>query len=428
MTARIWDTASGQLAHTLAGHNDSVDAVAWSPDGRQLATAGRDKSARVWDTASGQQVSILTSRGDMTSVAWSPDGRLLATGSNWDNAARIWEASSGELARTMLHDNWVKSVTWSPDGRWLAASGLHATARVWDAASGELRQILTGHQGDVESVAWSPDGRLLATGGEDGTIRLWLPLTSASPVAAITPLADGGWAVLYPDGRYKYAGTPDGEFFWVVGLHRFEPGEIDEYADAIRRVPLSTPLVEGTRDTAGKPAAAPVQLAASAQPVLAIEEKPRESLQETLPELTQFDSIALGAMRQAASMPRPGEAIDTRMILLAVARVHAHGRWDRIWLYCAHSPDDIASQQNIGDPKAAPIESPDGMKLTVTCADGLREAARIAGNHNMLIAPGVLILGALTDPASGAARALGVGTTIEHSDLMRLVAEELLGW
>lgn len=271
----------------------------------------------------------------------------------------VWDAASGESLRTLTTHHWgVELVAWSPNGRQLATGSSDKTALIWDTASWELVRTLTGHRSFVRSVAWSPDGRQLATFSWDDTAWVW----DAASGKMLRNL-------IGHDGR----------------VHSV------------------------------------------AQPVPAIEEKPRESLHVPLPKLTQFDSTASDAMRHAASMPRPGEAIDTRMILLAVARVHVRGRRDLIWLYCAHSPDDIASQQNARDPKVTPREAYDGMELTATCADGLRSAARIANRYDLPIAPGILILGVLTDPTSGAARALGVRTTIEHGDLMRLVAEELLG-
>jgi hypothetical protein len=146
-----------------------------------------------------------------------------------------------------------------------------------------------------------------------------------------------------------------------------------------------------------------------------------------LPEPSQFDSVAADAMRWAATLRRSGEALDTRMVLLAVALVHVRGRWERIWLHCSRTPEDIGRQREVLDPDDQPRESWNGIELTATCASALRAAARIGQRHDLPIAPGILALGLLADPATAAAKVLGVGITIQHGDLLHLIEDDLLG-
>ncbi len=138
---------SSQVRLTLRGHNFAVLSVAWSPDGKRLATASGDKTAKVWDAASGQEVLTLRGHGgSVRSVAWSPDGKRLATASG-DKTAKVWDAASGQELLTLKgHQSYVYSVAWSPDGKRLAtASDEDQTAKVWDAASGqELLTLCTG--------------------------------------------------------------------------------------------------------------------------------------------------------------------------------------------------------------------------------------------------------------------------------------------
>lgn len=145
-----------------------------------------------------------------------------------------------------------------------------------------------------------------------------------------------------------------------------------------------------------------------------------------LPDLARFDSIAAEAMRHAVSMRQSGQALDTRIVLLAVTKVHVRGNWDRIWLQCSRTPEDIAVQRSLRDPRDEPHQLWNGTELTASCADALRMAARIGGRYDLPIAPGVLILGLVTDPITAAARALGAGVTIEHEELLGLIAQELL--
>jgi WD40 repeat protein len=115
-------------------------------------------------------------------VAFSPDGRLLASGS-YDETIKLWEVASGSHVRTLSgHTDGVNSVAFSPDGRLLASGScgsataaalLQGEIKLWDVATGSLVRTLTGHTDSVYSVAFSPDGRLLASGSRDNTIKLW---------------------------------------------------------------------------------------------------------------------------------------------------------------------------------------------------------------------------------------------------------------
>jgi WD40 repeat protein len=172
-TAKLWDVTTGQELLTLKSHTDSVLSVAWSPDSKRLATASADKTTKVWDAYTGQELLTLNGHsGIVVSLNWSPDGKRLATASD-DHTAKVWDTLSGQELLTLKgHTERVSSVAWSPDGMRLATAS-DQTARVWDAANGQELLTLKGHTLYVNSVAWSPDGKQLATASSDLTAQIY---------------------------------------------------------------------------------------------------------------------------------------------------------------------------------------------------------------------------------------------------------------
>lgn len=166
--AKIWDVETGRLVRTLEGHSHWICSVAFSPDGRRIATISRDGTAKIWDRDSG--LDLLTISGGASAIAFSPDGRRIA-----GPAASIWDAYNGDRL-VSLHGSEISvySVAFSPDGKRLVTGGWDKMARIWDAETGREILTLKGHRHAVPYVAFRPDGKSVATaGGFDRTAILW---------------------------------------------------------------------------------------------------------------------------------------------------------------------------------------------------------------------------------------------------------------
>jgi WD40 repeat protein/3',5'-cyclic AMP phosphodiesterase CpdA len=237
----VWDPESGRSLHRLEGHARAVRSVAYRPDGLALASGDGDGVVLVWDPVGGRRVGHLEGhREGVRRVAYSPDGRRLASGDS-EGTVLLWDAGTGRRVGGLQGLGGVRSVAYSADSRRLAAGGDDGGVLVWDAAGGSPAVRLEGHSGGVWGVAFSPDGRRLWSGAVDGSVRCWDVEAGGGLLATLLPLADG-WACLLPDGSYKLEGSPADEFWYVSGLCRFEPGQLDRYVPSIRRLPADAPI------------------------------------------------------------------------------------------------------------------------------------------------------------------------------------------
>jgi len=208
---KLWDRKAGAERGQLEGHTNKIFAAAFSYDGQVLATGAADKTIRLWNVQTMQPGLVLQGHSDAVSaLSWSNDGKTLASAS-WDMTVKLWDTATGkEIASLTESNEELLCVAISPDGRQVAAGGSDWQVRLWDLESRKLTAVLDGHRGIIYAVAFSPDGETLASGSGDETIRLWnVPTRSSTDVlrghrSGVTCIA------FTPDGKQLVSGALDG--------------------------------------------------------------------------------------------------------------------------------------------------------------------------------------------------------------------------
>src|SRR5947209_6210772 len=214
----FWDLRTGTKLSRLQTGGGWILTIAWSTDGRVLASGGMDSVIRLWDGEQGTLLQELHGhRGQINKLAFAPDATLLASGSS-DQAVKLWEVETGACRTTLEgHTGMVTGLAWAPDGSTLASASYDTTIRLWDSQSWQCRHILQGHRDAVMSLAFLPTGERLLSGSLDRTLRTW-DVTSGQHVRTMQgyalALSSLSWS---PDGRFLVSGSSEGTLtLWEV--------------------------------------------------------------------------------------------------------------------------------------------------------------------------------------------------------------------
>jgi WD40 repeat protein len=199
---KVWDPSSGNGIATLEAHKRDATALAFSPDGKLLATGGYDRRIVIWDLKSSKPVlEILKSVGAMGALVFSPDGKSLAGSSYQKPEVKIWDVKTGVEVRSIpgLVSN-VVCIAYSPDGKILAIGNALRGIALWNVAEARMDGMLEGHTGAVRRLCFSSRGQKLFSAGADGKIYCW-DVGNRKPLAQIVQFGSEHWVVLASDGH-----------------------------------------------------------------------------------------------------------------------------------------------------------------------------------------------------------------------------------
>lgn len=208
---------------TYRGHHGKVHALAWSPDGRYIASSGQDETIQVWDASNGETVlTHRTSALQPPALAWSPDGRYIAcTGGLFAEMVQVWEAATGQTASDHAtydkHSEQVQAIAWSPDGSSIASAGDEGVVYIWNALTGRTIASYRGHSGSVRALAWSQNRLALsdqgishiASGGDDKTVHVWKAERGSNVTVYYAHLDRVNTVVWSPGGTHLASASDD---------------------------------------------------------------------------------------------------------------------------------------------------------------------------------------------------------------------------
>jgi len=221
-TIKLWEVSTHKLLTTFTGHSDRVTSVTFSPEGKTLALGSEDGTIKLWEVSTHKLLTTLTGHSDsVTSVAFSPEGKTLAVGS-WEGTVSLWDRATHQHVATLSTEtiSSISSVAFSPEGKTLAVGSVDGTVSLWDRATHRCVMILEGESGPIHAVAFSPEGKTLAAGSQEGKVRLW-ERSIYRPLRALGGHSGDILSIAFsPDGKTLATGGVGG-----MMLHPLEGGE-----------------------------------------------------------------------------------------------------------------------------------------------------------------------------------------------------------
>ncbi len=262
-TIKLWDVETGKELRTLTGHFIPVYSIAFSPDGRLVASAGNylavtgikpqldiEQSAiKLWDVTTGMESASLKGHTlPVKAMAFSPDKRLLAS-TSYDNTTRFWDLRTGRELLILARDYDIQSLAFSPDGKMLASGNNDRTIKLWDTTTGREIRTLRGHSSYINTLAFSPDGRLLASGGPDGTTRLW-DVAGGRELASLIAIDKDDWLVVTPDGLFDGSPRAWKQILWRFSQNTFDLLPVESFFNEFYYPGLLADILHGNRPQA----------------------------------------------------------------------------------------------------------------------------------------------------------------------------------
>jgi WD40 repeat protein len=206
---RLWQITDGKLILKLQAHTDWVRSVVISPNGRILASGSHDRTLKLWDIQSGRCLNTLTHTDWVKSIAFSPDNQIIADGCA-DFTVKLWKVSTGQLINTLEgHTKRVSAVAFSPDGKTIVSGSEDHTIRLWDVATGQCLNTLRDHTDVIRSVVFNHNGQTFASGSYDKTIKLW-NVSTGQCLNTLQGHTNLVWSIAFsPDSRIIVSGSYD---------------------------------------------------------------------------------------------------------------------------------------------------------------------------------------------------------------------------
>jgi len=171
---QLWDVASGQPLITFQPHTAVIRSLAWSPDGKMLASADGDQVVRIWEVTTGNLSTELADNGGdlVTAVNWSPDGSMLAM-AKLDGEVAIWSASPWKIKTSFHESAEISYIDWQPNREKLASVSVRDEIKIWNVDQGQIVSSYNGHMGDLKSIAWGPSENQIIVTNSTGVVRIW---------------------------------------------------------------------------------------------------------------------------------------------------------------------------------------------------------------------------------------------------------------